>query len=123
MNRRNARVLPQLRAVLRCPGHESNHRAVGIDEAVACAKTSAYDVIAAQERKHGADLVAGDDARVFKSQSNLPLVIPAQVGHMLFASRTEEISLRPVSCGMSQALVETAIERNRVQRHLDVHGG
>src|SRR5882724_8651321 len=39
---------------------------------------------------------------------------------MALAGREKQISLRLVSTRMSQALIELCIERDRVERHLDV---
>src|SRR4029077_11379130 len=85
----DARVLPQRGAVITCPGHESDHGAVGIDKAVGGAETAADDIIAPELRKLAADFVAGDKAYVLQSHGNLLFVVGAQVGHMIFIGRAK----------------------------------
>ena len=113
-------VLPQRGAVIGGPGHEANHGAVGIDETVGRAEAAAEDVIGAELREQAADLVAGDEAHVLQSHRNLLFEIGAQVGQVFFAGRAEEVSLGAVVARVAEALFETGIEGDGVERHLDV---
>src|SRR4029077_477793 len=122
LNSSDLGVLPQLRAVGGRASHEANHCAVGIDKAVSRAKASANDVIGAKLRKHATNIVAGDEPYVFQSHRDLFLKIRLQIREMLFIGGAEQITLRPVTCGTTQAFVEAGVKRNGIERHLNVHG-
>src|SRR5208282_2417361 len=84
------------------------------------AETPANNVVAAQQRKHAANLVARHKSHVLQSHGDLLFVVGAQVGHVLFVGRAKKVPLGTVIARVAKALFEARIERDRVKRHLDV---
>ena len=99
---------------------EADHHAVGIDEAVGGAEAAAQNVVGAQLRNRGDDVVARDHARLRQSQRFLQRLVGLQIVEVRLLGGDEQVALVAIAGGLSQALVERGVERNRVQRHLDV---
>ncbi len=102
------------------PGHESNHRAVGIDEAVGRAETAAHNVIGAKLRKHISDLLRRNEPYILESHGDLLLIVRAQIGEMFLVGCAEQVTLGPVVSGISEAVVETGIKGDGIERHLNI---
>src|SRR5207302_10546232 len=96
--------------MLSSPGHEPNHRAVGIDKSVARTEAATHNVIRAKFRKHIAYFLRRDQPDIFQSERYLLLIIRPQVRDMLFVCSAEQITLGPITGSIPQSLSEAHIE-------------
>lgn len=114
-------VFAQCRPVFGCPPHQTIHRAMGIDKTIRGTETSAHNIVSPQLRKRLPNFRSIQQPHVLQAHADLLFEIRAQVRHLFFAGRAKKVALRPVITGIAGSLFEARIERNRVQRHLDIH--
>src|SRR5664279_228231 len=114
---------PDSRSALSCASGEPNHYAVRIDESIGGAEAAAENVSGKKLRNAGLDGVAVHHVRLLEAERVLQNLVGAEVLQVRRNGGDEKISLRTVSAGLAEALVELSIELDGVHRHLDVGCG
>src|SRR5258708_39986630 len=94
-----------------------------MDESVGGTETATNDVVRPQLRELASDFVRRNQFHVFQTHRHLFFEVRPQVGQVLIGGGAEKISLWTVIARIAQMVFEGRIERNRVERHLNVDGG